>query len=388
MSESRDTKAADKPEEPARDPKRSSRRTTVVDEAAVADSGQVETNGSKGKVLPLATTVVGSYSVPEWLERLKTDFYQRRISGAYLAEIHEVAIKAAIKDQERAGVDIVSDGELRRDNDVDYFLARMPGVEIPQLAKTYYSDYYEAVVPHAIPEDGPPMGLVNDFLFTRDLTDHPIKFSFTGPFSLSRRVRNEFYRDDTDLVLAMAHVLNREARALAEAGATVLQLDEPLLAGYPDQAELAVKAMNIVFEGVDRAKTKRAVHVCYGNRYARPLWEGHYDFLFPAILEAEIDQLVLEFARKGYDDLRLFERYQTGELALGLGVIDVKEPRIEQPEVVADRVRRALRVVSPDRLMINPDCGLRHLPSDVARAKLHALTAGVEAVRKDVLGTT
>src|SRR6266700_4413834 len=101
----------------------------------------------------LPTTVVGSYSVPEWLERLKTDCYQRRISGTYLQEIHEVAIKAALKDQEQAGVDIVSDGELRRDNDVDYFLARMPGVEIPNLAKTFYYDYYEAVVRRPIPEE-------------------------------------------------------------------------------------------------------------------------------------------------------------------------------------------------------------------------------------------
>src|SRR6266542_1901006 len=152
----------------------------------------------------LPTTVVGSYSVPEWLERLKTDFYQRRISGAYLQEIHEVAIKAALKDQEQAGVDIVSDGELRRDNDVDYFLARMPGVEIPHLAKTFYYDYYDAVVSHPIPEhdesDSSPLGLIDDFLFTRECTDRPIKFSFTGPFSLSRRLRNEGYRDEADLV--------------------------------------------------------------------------------------------------------------------------------------------------------------------------------------------
>src|SRR5438105_2606540 len=121
------------------------------------------------KAFPLATSVVGSYSVPEWLERLKTDFYQRRISGDYIREIYEVAIKAAIKDQERAGIDIVSDGELRRDNDVDYFLTRMPGVEIQQPGKTFYSDYYDAVVRRAIPEpdEGEAvLGLVDDFLFT------------------------------------------------------------------------------------------------------------------------------------------------------------------------------------------------------------------------------
>lgn len=339
---------------------------------------------------PLATSVVGSYSVPEWLERLKTDYYQRRISGAYLQEIHEVAIKAAIKDQERAGVQIVSDGELRRDNDVDYFLARMPGVEILHLAKAFYYDYYDAVVSRPIVEPTescpPPMGLVEEFSFTRDHTDQPIKFSFTGPFSLSRRVRNEHYRDEADLIMAFARILNREARSLAAAGVAVLQVDEPYLAGYPEHAELAVRALNTVFAGVDGRTTVRAVHVCYGNRYARPLWEGHYDFLFPAILAADVDQLVLEFARKGYDDLDLFRRYPDATFALGLGVIDVKSRDVETSEVVAARVRRALQVLPPERLIVNPDCGLRHLPVEVARAKLRALTAGTAAVRGEIFG--
>jgi 5-methyltetrahydropteroyltriglutamate--homocysteine methyltransferase len=338
------------------------------------------------KTSPLATSVVGSYSVPEWLERLKTDFYQRRISGDYIREIYEVAIKAAIKDQERAGIDIVSDGELRRDNDIDYFLARMPGVEIQQLGKTFYSDYYDAVVRRAIPEsDESSLALVDDFVFTRELTDHPVKFSITGPFSLSRKVRNEFYKDEADLVMALARVLNREARALAAAGVSILQIDEPFLAGYPDHAALAVAALNVVFEGIDRS-TMRAVHVCYGNRNARALWEGHYDFLFPAVLEADIDHLVLEFARKGYDDLELFQRYKTDAFSLGLGVIDVKSQEVESPDVVAARVRRALQFVSPDRLIVNPDCGLRNLPVEISRSKLRALTAGTAAVRKEVMG--
>jgi 5-methyltetrahydropteroyltriglutamate--homocysteine methyltransferase len=333
----------------------------------------------------LATTVVGSYSVPEWLERLKTDYYQRRISGEYLREIHDVAIKAALKDQEQSNVDIVSDGELRRDNDVDYFLVRMPGVEIPHRAKTYYYDYYDAFVRHPIPEheDGTPLGLAEDLRFTRDYTDQPIKFSFTGPFSLSRRVHNEAYSDPADLVMAFARVLNREARALAAAGAAVLQIDEPFLAGYPDQVDLAVRAVNTVYQGVEGPA--KALHVCYGNRYARPVWEGHYEFLFPAVLEAHVDQLVLEFARKGYDDLDLFKRYPT-RFTLGLGVIDVKDPTPEPPDVVASRVRRALQVLPPDRLVINPDCGLRHVPTDNARAKLRAMSEAAAAVRRDVLG--
>ena len=334
----------------------------------------------------LATSVVGSYSVPEWLERLKTDFYQRRISGQYLEDIHQVAIKAALKDQETAGVDVVSDGELRRDNDVDYFLARMPGVEIPHAAKTYYYDYYDAYVRHPIPVDdeSATLGLVEDLRFTLSYTDRPVKFSFTGPFSLARRVKNEAYANPDDLVLAFARMLNREARALADAGAAVLQIDEPFLAGYPEEVGLAVRAINMVYEGIQGPT--RAVHVCYGNRYARPVWEGHYEFLFPTILDAQVDQLVLEFARKGYDDLQLFKRYPTRSLTLGLGVVDVKNPAPEPTELIVSRVHQALRFLPPDRLMINPDCGLRHVPADMARAKLRAMSEGAAQVRAEVLG--
>jgi len=245
-----------------------------------------------GPLPPLPTTVVGSYSVPEWLERLKTEYYQRRISAAHLDEIHEVAIKAAVKDQERAGIDIVSDGELRRDNDIDYFLARIPGVHITQRAKSDYYDYYDAAVTAPLPDDdkelslggttspGPSgakglsgLGLAGDFEFTRALTDRPVKFSFTGPFSLSRRITvgDGAYGNPAELVRALARRLNTEARALADAGARFLQIDEPFLAGYPDQAALAVEAVNIVTDGVPATW---GLHVCYGNRYAGPPGRG------------------------------------------------------------------------------------------------------------------
>jgi 5-methyltetrahydropteroyltriglutamate--homocysteine methyltransferase len=335
-----------------------------------------------GKLLP--TTVVGSYSVPEWLERLKTEYYQRRISAAHLDEIHEVAIKAAVKDQERAGIDIVSDGELRRDNDIDYFLARIPGVQIAQRAKSDYYDYYDASVAAPLPQDDKTaLGLAGDFEFTRALTDRPVKFSFTGPFSLSRRIDGSAYDDQADLVRALARRLNLEARSLAESGARFLQIDEPFLAGYPEQAALAVEAVNIVTDGV---AATWALHVCYGNRYARPSWEGHYDFLFPAVLSARVDQLVLEFARKGLDDLRLIKEYAWPS-ALGLGVIDVKSTAVESPDLVAARIRRALEYVDPGRLVVNPDCGLRHLAPEVARSKLRAMVAGAAIVRTE-LGTS
>jgi 5-methyltetrahydropteroyltriglutamate--homocysteine methyltransferase len=331
----------------------------------------------------LPTTVVGSYSVPEWLERLKTEYYQRRISAQHLAEIHEVAIKAAVKDQELVGIDIISDGELRRDNDVDYFLARMPGVHIPQRAKTDYFDYYDAEITRPLPEkNGEGLGLADDFRFTRQLTGKPIKFSFTGPFSLSRRIRDSAYQDPGDLVRALARRLNAEARELAEAGADLLQIDEPFLAGYPERVELAIEAVNIVTEGVPATW---ALHVCYGNRYARPSWEGHYDFLFPAVKTARVDQIVLEFARKGLEDLRLIQQH-SWDRWLGFGVIDVKSSQVETPDLVASRIRRALEVVPPERLMINPDCGLRHLAPETARGKLRAMVAGAAMVRAELQG--
>src|ERR1700722_8914701 len=326
----------------------------------------------------LPTTVVGSYSVPEWLERAKSDFHEGRISRTSLNEIYDTAIKAALKDQERAGVDIVSDGELRRDNDIDYFLERIPGIELPKLAKVRYYDYFDAAVHAPLPcaDDLPGRGLVRDFQFTREWTDRPIKFSMAGPFSLAKRIRNEGYADSEGLVLDIARYLNHEARELAAAGAALLQIDEPFLAGYPEMVPLAVKAVNLVVEGVD---VEWALHICYGNRHARPAWEGHYDFLFPAIMDAQVDQLVLEFARKGYDDVALFKKYHPS-FKLGLGVIDVKSDAVETPEQVASRVERALALVDPESVVVNPDCGLRYLPTKIALAKLRAMSAGAALV--------
>ena len=194
-------------------------------------------------LLRLPTTVVGSYCVPEWLERLKTEYYQRRISAQHLAEIHEVAIKAAVKDQERAGIDIVSDGELRRDNDVDYFLARIPGVHIPQRAKTDYFDYYDAEVTRAAARAA-RSSQTSRGLAWPTTSGSPGAHRPAGQVLLHRPVlavpadpRRGAYADQAELVRALARRLNAEARELAEAGADLLQIDEPFLAGYPEQVE-------------------------------------------------------------------------------------------------------------------------------------------------------
>jgi 5-methyltetrahydropteroyltriglutamate--homocysteine methyltransferase len=329
-----------------------------------------------GGVLP--TTVIGSFAVPEWLGQLKNDYYQRRISRRYLSEILDMATKAAIVDQARAGIDLISDGELRRDNDVDYVLPRLPGVRIPHPDKADYLDYLDASADGPLPDPGTGLGIADDFRFASGLTDRPLKVSMTGAFSLSRRVRGG--GSQADLVRSLARDLHAEAVELAAAGARVLQVDEPFLAGYPEQVGLAVEALNIV---TDVPGVSWVLHVCYGNRYARPLWEGHYDFLFPAVKEARIDQLALEFARRGDEELVLLERYDW-DRGLGLGVIDVRSEQVETPDLVAARIRRGLRYVPAERLSVNPDCGLRQLSGDAARAKLAALVAGAAQVRSEL----
>ena len=312
---------------------------------------------------PLTTTVIGSWSVPDWLERAKTAVYHGGVSRTQLSDMHDMAIKAVLKDQEVAGIDVVTDGELRRDNDVDHILARVPGVVAREPVKAFYFDYLDLELQDRIPAVGPgPLGLAADLAFTRTYTERPVRFSMTGPFSLSRRLRagdGAGYGDSAGLVLDLASVLNAEATALAAAGAELLQLDEPFLAGYPEHVALAIEAVNIVVADVP---VTWALHVCYGNRYARPLWEGHYDFLFPAVLDAAVDQLLLEFARKGDDDLALIEKHGWDRV-LGVGVLDVKTAEVESVPLVERRIERALAVVSPERLLVTPDCGLRHLPA-------------------------
>jgi|SRR5579859_2027437 len=328
------------------------------------------------KLLP--TSVIGSYSIPEWLERAKTDALQRRISGDQLQDMHDVAIKAAIKDQERAGIDIVTDGELRRDNDVDYFAYRIPGVEIDHRAKAYYYDFYNSVIRHKIPTAA--LGLVPDFEFLKQNTDHATKFTITGPFTLAKRIKNEYYPHEEEVALEFARLMNEELKALAQAGADYIQLDESYLTGYPEDLQWVVRAINVACEGVD---AHLILHVCYGNRYGKPYWDGNYRFLFPGIFEANVHQLALEFARKGDDDLELFSKYPS-ELELGLGVLDVKNTQVETPHSVAERIRRALKHVRPEKLYVNPDCGLHNLPAKVAFKKLQSMVQGAAIVRGEL----
>ena len=204
----------------------------------------------------------------------------------------------------------------------------------------------------------------------------------TGPHSLVKRIRNEYYPSEEAFALDIARVMNVELRELVSAGATDIQIDEPYYSGFPEDLPWAVRALNALVEGVG---ARISLHVCYGNRYGKPSWEGSYRYLFPAILDARINQLTLEFARRGEDDVRLFKDFDP-QFTLGLGVVDVKSHDIETPAVVAERIRAALDLVPAKGLAVNPDCGLMHLPRDVAFAKLNAMVEGTRLVRAELGG--
>jgi len=328
----------------------------------------------------LPTMMVGSYAMPGWLERLKTEYFARRISRHDLDEIHDAAVKAAIKDQEIAGLDIITDGELRRDNMVDYFVERLPGVQIDRSSKKFYYDFYDSVVQGKIPMAS--LGLVSDFKFLLNNTERAPKICITGPHCLVKRIKNSFYPSEEELAIDLARVMNVELKALVKAGATFIQIDEPYYSGFPEDLPWGVKSLNTLVDGVD---AKIAVHICYGNRYGKPSWEGSYRYLFPAILEAKVHQLTLEFARRGEEDLGLFKEFPT-TFELGLGVIDVKTHDVETPDMVAEHIHKALKVLPAEKIQILPDCGLFHLPRDVAFAKLQAMVEGARIVRRELEG--
>ncbi len=261
---------------------------------------------------------------------------------------------------------------------VDYFVERFPGVQIDRSSKKFYYDFYDSEVQGKLPVAS--LGLAQDYKFLRMFTDRQPKFCITGPHCLTKRIRNKYYPSEEALAMDLAKVLNMELKALAKAGANFIQIDEPYYSGFPEDLPWAVRALNALVDGVD---AKIAVHICYGNRYGKPSWEGSYRYLFPTILEAKVQQLTLEFARRGGEDLDLFKEFPNS-FELGVGVIDVKTHDVETPDMVVQHLHRALEVLPPERIYVMPDCGCFHLPRDVAFAKLQAMVEGTKMVRKEL----
>jgi 5-methyltetrahydropteroyltriglutamate--homocysteine methyltransferase len=337
----------------------------------------------------LTTTVVGSYPQPDWLidrERLGARLPPRvralelwRVDAPYLEEAQDDATRLAVQDLERAGVDIVTDGEMRRESYSNRFATALDGVDLDNPGAALDRTGHENPVPRVV---GPirrtrPVE-VRDVEFLRSLTDRRTKITVPGPFTMTQQAQDDHYGDGRALALAYAEAVNDELRDLKAAGVDVVQIDEPYLQARPEPArEYALEAIDRALEGIEG---DMVLHTCFG--YAHVVKERLTGYPFLRELDAcRATHISLEAAQPGLDPEVLRE---LPSKTIVLGVLDLGSPEAETPEVVVDRIRRALQVVGPERLVVAPDCGMKYLPRDLAFRKLEALVAGARLVSEEI----
>jgi 5-methyltetrahydropteroyltriglutamate--homocysteine methyltransferase len=337
----------------------------------------------------LPTTVVGSYPQPDWLvdRALLSKGVPRvrqqaiwRIPEPLLEQAQDDATIVAIREIERAGIDIVSDGEIRRESYSNRFATALDGVDIAQPA--LITDRYgnQTAVPRVVGRvrRTRPVEL-RDMQFLRRHTDHPAKITLPGPFTMTQQARNEFYRDVESLAMDFAAAVNAEARELEAAGADLIQLDEPWLRNDPEGAKrYAVPAINRALEGL---RVPTALHLCFGYaavvKHQKPTG---YSFL-PQLAATTAQQISIEAAQPRLD---LGVLSDLAGKTIILGVIDLGDPAIETMDKVAERIRAGLARVPAERLVAAPDCGMKYLPRETAFGKLRALVDGARAVRAQI----
>jgi 5-methyltetrahydropteroyltriglutamate--homocysteine methyltransferase len=337
--------------------------------------------------LPLfPTMLVGSYAQPEWLidrAKLAGRFPPRvrarelwRVDELYLDEAQDDATLLAIRAQEEAGLDVIGDGEMRRESYSNRFATALDGVDIDNPGTALDRSGHPNPVPRIV---GPirrtrPVE-VDDLLFLRKHTDRPVKMTVPGPFTMTQQAQNDHYPDEASAALAYAEAVNEEIRDLFAAGADIVQIDEPYLQARPEKARAyGVAALERALDGIDGTT---AVHICFG--YAAIIHDrpSGYSFL-PEMAACSCDAISIETAQSGLDCSVLAEL--PGKKIM-LGVIDLGDHTVETPEIVADRVRRALPYVPAENLIVAPDCGMKYLPRDVALAKMQAMAGGARLLR-------
>jgi 5-methyltetrahydropteroyltriglutamate--homocysteine methyltransferase len=335
----------------------------------------------------LSTTVVGSYPQPDWLidrERLGARLPPRvrarelwRVSEPFLDEAQKDATRLAVQDMERAGIDVVTDGEMRRESYSNRFATALDGVDLDNPGVALDRTGHENPVPRVV---GPirrtqPVE-VEDVEFLRSITDRRIKITVPGPFTMTQQAQNDHYGEERSLALAYADAVNAELRDLKAAGADVVQIDEPYLQARPDPArEYALEAINRALDGIEG---ETVLHTCFGYAHIVKKRLAGYPFLHE-LNECAATHLSLEAAQPGLDPEVLRD---VPDKVIILGVLDLGSSEVETPEVVADRIQSALTVVTPERLVIAPDCGMKYLPRERAVRKLEAMVAGARMVRE------
>ena len=338
----------------------------------------------------LPTTVVGSYPQPDWLvdhEMLsksvpRTRMTQMwRIPQAYLEQAQDDATIVAIRDLERAGIDIVTDGEIRRESYSNRFATALEGIDTDNPAIITSRSGQQTPVPRVVGNvvhTGPVE--LRDMEFLRRNTDRAAKITLPGPFTMSQQARNEFYKDDEELAMALAAAVNAEALELQKAGADVIQLDEPWVRNDPAAARrYAVKAINRALLGIT---VPTVVHICFGYAAVVPgdTKPSGYSFL-AELADSTAEQISIEAAQPKLD-LGVLADLSSKKILLG--VIDLGNPEIETAAVIADRIRHGLNYVSADRLIPAPDCGMKYMPRHVAFGKLKAMSDAAAIVRKEI----
>jgi 5-methyltetrahydropteroyltriglutamate--homocysteine methyltransferase len=335
----------------------------------------------------LPTSLVGSYAQPDWLidrAKLAGRFPPRvrakelwRIDPELLAQAQDDATLLAIRAQEEAGLDILTDGEMRRESYSNHFATALDGVDVDNPGTALDRSGHPNPVPRITgPIRRPRPIQVDDVRFLRAHTDRPIKMTVPGPFTMSQQAQNDHYPDAEAAAMDYAAAVNAEIRDLHAAGADVVQIDEPYMQARPDAARAyGLAALGAALDGVTGTT---AVHICFGYAaiiHERP--EG-YSFL-PELAGCPVDQVSIETAQSGLD---LGVLADLSDKTIILGVIDLSDPEVETAEVVAARVRRAFVHTTPDRIVISTDCGMKYLPRASAEGKMRAMSGAARLLRE------
>jgi 5-methyltetrahydropteroyltriglutamate--homocysteine methyltransferase len=339
---------------------------------------------------PLPTQGVGSYASPPWLIAMKRALRAGDAGPADMEETLQDAIRIAVLDQEQVGLDILTDGEMGRQRFLWNVVERFGGLRmIPAARKLGVVSYDSA--PHFETTErvtAPSgFGLVEEYRFVRTLTTRPVKVCCPGPLTLALpiAVKDGYPQGDVlPLLYDLADLVNRELKLLVAAGVTFIQIDEPSATGGTRDVPVA-ESVKLFNRAVDGVNAKIALHICFGNNQGRPGMKRAYGPLFPAMLDARADQFALEFANREMSEIGLWRELGT-ERELAVGVIDVKSMYVETPEDVAERIRLALKHVSPRILWLTCDCGFSASPRNLARAKFKALVEGARIVRREIAG--
>ena len=337
----------------------------------------------------LPTSLVGSYAQPEWLidrKNLAGRFPPRvrarelwRVAPEFLEAAQDDATLLAIRDQERAGLDIITDGEQRRESYSNRFATALEGIDVDNPGTALDRSGHPNPVPRIVGKIRRTQPVeVRDVKFLRSNTDRAIKITVPGPFTMSQQAQNDFYTNEQEMVLDYAAAVNAEIKDLFAAGADIVQIDEPYMQARPEKArKYGLNGLNAALEGV-RGTT--AIHICFGYAAIIHVRPTGYSFL-PELAASPVNQISIETAQSNLD-CSVLEKL-SGKTII-LGTLDLSDMSIETPEMVAGRIRRALPFVPAERIVVAPDCGLKYLPREVAFGKIRAMVEGTKIVRQEL----